>query len=85
MNLPKRLEELVHDISSIRAGKTFAPSHYIDPTLTAIEQDILEKVIGEDVLMKDGSPVNHTMQKYRTELRTKLHEYIRGELTKGDN
>jgi len=69
------LQELVHSISSIRAGKTFAPDDYIKPVLASIKKDLLE-VIGEDVLMKDGSPINHTMQKYRAELRERLERYI---------
>lgn len=85
MNLTTRLEvqllrygNRVLDVAANIENPTFRELLDIDDLLTAIEQDILE-LIGEDILTKDGSPVNHTMQKYRTELRTKLHKYIKGD------
>ena len=37
------LLSLVHEISSIRAGKTFAPTDYTEPVIQAIEQKYILK------------------------------------------
>ena len=81
MNLTKRLEELLEWSDAAPSTKL-----QIKDTLTAIEQDILD-LIGPDEERPTSGPKRNGIEqglrrarnKEKRELRTKLHNYIRGQ------
>ena len=93
MNLPKRLEELCKNTQADYGYAKLVPSE-TSKAFTAIEQDILELIgdneygnigyVGEE-MVDETTEEMHYRNQLRQELRTKLHKYVKGELTKGDN
>jgi len=76
------LLELVHQVSSIRAGKTFVPTDYTDPVQAQLNALTLETVLGivgdvpEDVHRYGGEAYGRYME--REAIRKALETLLEG-------
>ena len=53
------LLDLIQEVSSIRAGKTFTPTDYSGPALTSIINLVDKDIIGENFKHQNGQPMKN--------------------------